>query len=182
MSRHRGDETCRSLVQRNVDPTRQSSYYVALTEVIKILYIKILKYTKLTTGNCWCRGGVRSMSPHKTHSVPVKWQRKIKDRSKVVSRHDAVNALDNLQLDLQNTDLLILKFNSVRSSLHEHTVKELEVILDISCSKKSEGLSAMLKPIRYDLVRRYFKVCRMAASADTSKPESVHVVSPNTHT
>ena len=74
----------------------------------------------------------------------------------MVSRHDAVNALDNLQLDLQNKDLLILKFNSVRSSLHEHTVKELEVILDISCSKKGEGLSAMLKPIRYDLVRRYF--------------------------
>jgi hypothetical protein len=34
-------------VQRNVDPTHQCSYYVALTELIKILYIKILKYMKL---------------------------------------------------------------------------------------------------------------------------------------
>jgi hypothetical protein len=46
--------------------------------------------------------------PYMTHySVRFKWQRKLNDRSNVLSRHDAVNALDNLQLDLQNKDLLI---------------------------------------------------------------------------
>jgi hypothetical protein len=38
-------------VQRNVDPTHQSSYHVALIGVIKILNIKIIKYIKLKTIN-----------------------------------------------------------------------------------------------------------------------------------
>jgi hypothetical protein len=41
-------------VQRNVDPTHQSSYHVALTGVIKILNIKILTYIKLKTINLQC--------------------------------------------------------------------------------------------------------------------------------
>ena len=41
-------------IWRNVDPTHQSSYYVAFTEVIRILSIKILKYVKLMTINLQC--------------------------------------------------------------------------------------------------------------------------------
>jgi hypothetical protein len=41
-------------VQRIVGPTHQSSYYVAFTEVIKILNIKILKYVKLITIKLEC--------------------------------------------------------------------------------------------------------------------------------
>jgi hypothetical protein len=41
-------------MQRNVDRTHQSSYYVAFTEVIKILNIGILKYVKLITINLEC--------------------------------------------------------------------------------------------------------------------------------
>ena len=57
----------------------------------------------------FCGEEVRKMSADymKHHSVRVKWQRKAGDRSNVLSGHDAVNALDNLQLDLQNKDLLI---------------------------------------------------------------------------
>jgi hypothetical protein len=36
-------------IQRNVGPTRESKYYVAIAKVIKILNTKILKHTKLTT-------------------------------------------------------------------------------------------------------------------------------------
>ena len=38
-------------IQSNVDPTHQSSYYVAFTKVITILIITILKYIKLITIN-----------------------------------------------------------------------------------------------------------------------------------
>jgi hypothetical protein len=44
---------CRS-IQSNVDPTHQYNYYVAFTEVIKRLNIKILKYVKLMTINVQC--------------------------------------------------------------------------------------------------------------------------------
>ena len=36
-------------IQRNVDPTHHSSFYVAFAEVFKILNTKILKYIKLIT-------------------------------------------------------------------------------------------------------------------------------------
>jgi hypothetical protein len=38
-------------LERNVDPTHQSSYYVAFTGVIKILDIKFLKCIKFITVN-----------------------------------------------------------------------------------------------------------------------------------
>jgi hypothetical protein len=41
-------------IQRNVDPTHRSSYYVAFTEVIKILNVIIIKYVKLMTINLQC--------------------------------------------------------------------------------------------------------------------------------
>jgi hypothetical protein len=41
-------------VQRNVGPTRQFSYHVDLTEVIKILNIKIPKHKKLTIIKSQC--------------------------------------------------------------------------------------------------------------------------------
>jgi hypothetical protein len=43
----------RRSIQRNVGPTHQSSY-VALTEVIEILNIEVLKYIKLITVNLQC--------------------------------------------------------------------------------------------------------------------------------
>ena len=42
MFRHRCAIIRGRSIQRNVDPTHQSSYYVAFTEVIKILSIKIV--------------------------------------------------------------------------------------------------------------------------------------------
>jgi hypothetical protein len=42
------------LVQRNIGPTCQSSYYVTRTEGMKIIHIKISKYIKLTTIKSQC--------------------------------------------------------------------------------------------------------------------------------
>ena len=41
-------------VQRNIDRIHQSSYYVAFTEMVKVLNTKILKYIKLITINLQC--------------------------------------------------------------------------------------------------------------------------------
>jgi hypothetical protein len=47
MLQHRGAIFRGAFDTKDVDPTQQSSYYVAFTEVIKILNTKILKYVTL---------------------------------------------------------------------------------------------------------------------------------------
>jgi hypothetical protein len=58
-------------LQRNVDPTHQSSYYVVFTAVIKILDIKFLKYIKFITVNSEWRN-INSIK--ETESKPLQVQ------------------------------------------------------------------------------------------------------------
>jgi hypothetical protein len=54
MFRHRGAIIRGPLLDGNVGTTHQSSYYVAFTEIIKMLGIKILKYMRLIATNLHC--------------------------------------------------------------------------------------------------------------------------------
>jgi hypothetical protein len=69
MFQHRGAIIRGPLSTNNVDTTHQSSHYVAFTGVIKILKIKILKYTKLITTSWQCCS-IDSIKKYSKQAVP----------------------------------------------------------------------------------------------------------------